>query len=304
MSLANLIQESFFDKVFTLQEVYQAIPDKPQTTIRGRIYDNLGIKFEKISRGLFRTIKGKNQCIVIEGDGRDLSILEDNSITAIITDHAWDSKANKGGNRNFASEYNTFTYELSDFKEKARVLKDGCFLVEILPAENESNFEYLYEIKKMAQECGLNYYACVDWKKGSFVSNTGRKSKNTESVMFFSKGKARNLRIDVKKTKATGEVHYMSGTNGMLPTCFDVEPVPKNRKIHQSEKPVALFEQIIGYITKDGENGVILDQGAGSGAVGEAALNKNFNCILIEILKENVKKIVNRLSAVRYCSQI
>jgi len=34
-----------------------------------------------------------------------------------------------------------------DFKEKARVLKDGCFLVEVLPAENENNYEYLYQIK-------------------------------------------------------------------------------------------------------------------------------------------------------------
>ena len=38
-----------------------------------------------------------------------------------------------------------------DFKEKARVLKDGCFLVEVLPAENENNYEYLYQIKKYAK---------------------------------------------------------------------------------------------------------------------------------------------------------
>ena len=85
---------------------------------------------------------------VINGDGRDLSFLEDGSIDCIITDHPWlDEKANKGGNRNFA-KYDTFEYTLEDFKEKARVLKDGCFLVEMLPAENATNFDYLYKIKK------------------------------------------------------------------------------------------------------------------------------------------------------------
>ena len=69
------------------------------------------------------------------------------------------------------------------------------------------------------------YYSKVTWKKGSFISNTGRKAKNTQDVMIFSKGKARNMRLDKKKTAATGQLSYMSGCNGMLPTMFDVQPV-------------------------------------------------------------------------------
>ena len=37
-------------------------------------------------------------------------------------------------------------------------------------------------------------------KKGTFVSNTGRKAKNTQDIMIFSKGKARNMRYDKKRT--------------------------------------------------------------------------------------------------------
>ena len=44
--------------------------------------------------------------------------------------------------------------------------------------------------------------------------------------------------------------------------------------------------------TYEGE--VVLDSFAGSGAVGEAALNLKRNCILIEILKENIQKIKKR----------
>ena len=51
--------------------------------------------------------------------------------------------------------------------------------------------------------------------------------------MIFSKGKARNMRFDKKKFDMTGEKHYMSGCNGMLPTMFDVQPVARKNKIHQ-----------------------------------------------------------------------
>ena len=137
------------------------------------------------------------------------------------------------------------------------------------------------------------YYAKVAWKKGTFISNTGRKAKNTQDVMIFSKGKARNMRIDKKKTDATGRLAFMSGCNGMLPAMFDVQPVPKKCKIHQSELPLLLCEQILQYVTYEGE--IVLDSFAGSGVVGEAALNLKRNCILIEILKENIDKIKNRL---------
>lgn len=231
--------------------------------------------------------------VLMEGDGRRLGMLKNESVDCIITDHPWkDPISNHGGNRSFA-DYECFFYTLEDFQEKARVLKHGCFLAEFLPAENESNYEYLYQIKRMAKESGLDYYCKVSWKKGKFLSNTGRKAKNTQDIMIFTKGKARNLRLDAKRTKETGRPCYMSGAAGMLPAMFDVEPVPRNQKIHQSELPVALCEQLLEYLTKDGE--VILDQFAGSGAIGAAALRKGRRCILIEKMHENVEKIRIRL---------
>lgn len=149
MSLADKIFTCFKGvERFTLKEAYEKYSDKPAETIRARIYDNLGVKFKRIAKGIYCTVESEDEkCIVLEGDGRDLSIIEDNSIDCIFTDHPWlDIKSNKGGTRAFAV-YDCFKYTLDDFKEKARVLKDGCFLVEVLPAENENNYEYLYQIK-------------------------------------------------------------------------------------------------------------------------------------------------------------
>ena len=101
MTLGDTIMNLFLGKDFTLEEAYKAIPEKPKTTIRGRIYDNLGIKFEKINRGIYRAIDKDSECIVIEGDGRDLSFLKDESIDCIMTDHPWDNKkSNIGGEEN------------------------------------------------------------------------------------------------------------------------------------------------------------------------------------------------------------
>ena len=106
------------------------------------------------------------------------------------------------------------------------------------------------------------------------------------------------MRIDKKKSDILGETAYISGTNGMLSTMFDVQLVSKKDRIHQSEMPLSLCEQILNYVTYERE--VILDQFAGGGTVGEVDLNLKRNCILIELIKENVDKIKERLGSKVY----
>ena len=283
-------------KDFTMPEAYKAVEsagiEAKKPSIRARVYEAVdkGI-LKKIAKGVYSNNK---DCLLIQGDGRDLSFIPDGSIDAIITDHPYDIKAaNNGGDRHFAT-YDCFKYTQKDFDEKARVLKDGSFLVEFLPEESALNYEYLYEIKKMAEAAGFKYYAKVAWKKGDFVSNCGRKSKNTEDVMIFSKGEPRALRVDAKKDKAEpGIKHFMKGCNGMLPTTFDYAKPAKKDMLHQAEKPVELLEAIINYVTQEDE--VILDQFAGSGVLGAAAMATGRRSILIELASEFVEKIKNRL---------
>ena len=133
--------------------------------------------------------------------------------------------------------------------------------MEFLPEENGDNYEYLYQVKAMAKESGFEYYAKVAWRKGTFVANTGRKAKNTEDILFFSKGRARDMRPDAKKDKAEPEIkHYMSGAKGMLPTAFDIQPISKVERIHQSEKPVELLKQILMFIPNGADREAIYVQ--------------------------------------------
>lgn len=310
----NLFEYFIDSEQFSIQEATDLVKnvknmDVNNESIRARIYEGVdrGI-FQKVTRGVYKVTRQledkESSCLLINGDGRDLSMIKDHSVDGIITDHPYDlQKALSGGNRKFAT-FELFRYESKDFKEKQRVLKDGAFLVEFLPEESEVNYEYLYEIKKMAKENGLKYFAKVPWKKGNFVSNTGRKSKNVEDVMIFSNGEPRNLKLDAKKNLAVAkennldikgkssyeirdmlqennlDVYYMKGTSGMLPTVFDYQPKNSKDKIMEAEKPVELIEEIIEYISKPYET--LLDQFAGSGNFVVACYNKNRNSIAIE----------------------
>lgn len=292
-NIVTTLYDLFNTTSFTLKEAYEACPTMKPPSVRARIYENIGVKFKKIDRGVYQTLIGEDTTILVEGNGRQLNTLKNNSIDLILTDHPWsDPKSNKGGNRDF-TKYDTFRYTLNDFKQKYDVLKEGAFLVEMLPSENANNYEYLHHIKTLAKDAGFEYYAKVPWKKGNFIANTGRSSKNTEDVMIFSKGKARKLKPNTKKIKATGETHHkMSGASQMLPTIFDFEPPSKKQRLHQSEKPVALCETLINLLTLPNE--IVLDQFAGSGVVLEAATNINRRAIGFEIYTPFINKIKNR----------
>ena len=175
----------------------------------------------------------------------------------------------------------------------------------------------MYEIKKLAQENGFKYFAKVPWKKGNFISNTGRKSKNVEDVMIFSNGEPRNLKLDAKKNLAIAnqnnldvkgkssyeirdmlqennlDVCYMKGTNGMLPATFDYQPKNIKNKVMEAEKPVELIEEIIEYISKPYET--LLDQYAGSGNFVIACYNKDRNAVAIEKDSEMFEKMKDNI---------
>ena len=146
------IQATLFDyfqdtEYFSIQEANELVlehqnRDVNTESIRARIYEGVekGL-FERVGKGLYTVTRtdaqGKeNTCLLINGDGRDLSIFSSNSVDAIITDHPYDTKKSlKGGNRDFA-DYELFQYNEQDFKEKQRVLKlsvpvqKGVFVVD------------------------------------------------------------------------------------------------------------------------------------------------------------------------------
>ena len=67
MTLADKIFCCFKEcSSFSLKEAYEQNADKPQETVRARIYEKIGSKFERVAKGVYRTIGNENeQCVIL-----------------------------------------------------------------------------------------------------------------------------------------------------------------------------------------------------------------------------------------------
>lgn len=291
------------NKEMILQEIYSMFSNEKKSTCRGRLNEAVKQGFVKrTAEGTYKLIgeliaNDESVLVVINGDGRKMKEIEENSVSLLLSDHPWlDLKSNKGGNRSFDGSYadTSFNYTQEDMDVKYSKLKSGAFLVEVVAEENANNFRYIYQIKDMALKAGFEYYACVDWHKEGFIANTGRKSKETEQILIFSKGKSRSLRLDKKKIlQGDGEEYYMSGAAEMLPTRFSYPPAKRNEKIHSAEKPIALYEKIITLLTKRDE--VVVEQFGGSCNAGAAILKTGRIGVIYELIKETYQKGLERV---------
>lgn len=99
------IQMTLFDyfqdaECFSLKEAVacvEQVKEVKEPSIRARIYEGIekGL-FSRVAKGVYTVTKEQDgeevTCMLVQGNGRDLSFLKDDSIDAIITDHAYDLK--------------------------------------------------------------------------------------------------------------------------------------------------------------------------------------------------------------------
>ena len=93
---ATLFDYSQDTEYFALQEAEEHVLDHQKRdvnvpSIRARIYEGIekGL-FERVGKGLYTVIRTdeqgrENKCLLINGDGRDLSFIPSNSVDALIT---------------------------------------------------------------------------------------------------------------------------------------------------------------------------------------------------------------------------
>lgn len=239
---------------------------KYKNIIKNPIYigsENKGLSL--IDDDCFLYTSENNSGIIFQKDSLMLDELENDSVHLILADHPYPIVS--GTNRNFNSNYieHTLKYTQDHFNQKARILKEGGFLVEFLPELKENNTGYIAMILDMAKKAGFNFYVKIPWYKaelrdGKLIDGSafvGRKAV-LEEVYIFSKGTPRKLRF-----RKQGNVsRYESGAKIMFPAIFMIPTKIPKKRIHKAEKPEALFETLINSLTNEGE--VVLDQFAGS----------------------------------------
>jgi site-specific DNA-methyltransferase (adenine-specific) len=133
------------------------------------------------------------------------------------------------------------------------------------------------------------------WEKstgGGFLNANRQPLKRHENILIFSKKQSIYNPLKTKgnpyskKSSPGGETIHDPTVAGWV-TENDGSRYPtsilkfsKDRGLHPTQKPVALFEYLIRTYTN--ENDLVLDNCAGSGTTGVACQNLNRNCILIE----------------------
>ena len=128
----------------------------------------------------------------------------------------------------------------------------------------------------------LKYNPQFQDRKGSGLKRVlcGYKS-NTVSGEFLGKIKTTLKGRKYPEKRNPGSVQYFNNRE-------------KERGLHPTSKPVALFEYLIKTYTDEGD--LVLDNCAGSGTTGVACIRTNRNYILIEKEPEYIKIIKERLN--------
>ena len=103
-----------------------------------------------------------------------------------------------------------------------------------------------------------------------------RKQSETNSKQLSEKRKEAGLNVEFFKSSSVYE------KDKLLPRSVQYfsRDIPKGGTLHPTQKPVALFEYLIKTYTNEGD--LVLDNCAGSGTLGIAAINTKRNYILIE----------------------
>lgn len=291
MTLANKIKNQVKDMPsFTMESLYKMFPDEKKTTIRGRVYDDLlanGV-LKREGKGIY-SFTGSNgeRGVIMNGDARDLKEINSESVDLIIADHPYEIAQGRGRSFNSTYKDSTFEYELSDFQEKARVLKSGSFLIEFLPEMKETNLDYLIKVISIARESGFKFYGKVPWFKaeirnGKLIDsspNVGRKGV-MEEIYIFSKGSPRSMR----ERKQGSKTQLEKGAKNILPAVYMEAPIHPSKRIHKAEKPTGLIQKLIENFSNEKE--VVLDQFAGSLVTFMTALKMKRKAIAIELNQE------------------
>lgn len=201
--------------------------------------------------------------IIIDDCMNVFKTIQDNSIDLVCTDPPY--KKVQGGCTNHAvrlsgatqkdmAEGRFFKENIIKFEEWMpevyRVLKDGthCYIF--------SDDRNLNDILTIGKKCGFKLLNILIWKKTKHCPNRYY-LKNSEFIVLFRKGKARNINN--------------MGTFQVL------EFANVEHKIHPAQKPYDLIQCLI--LNSSSENELVLDPFAGS-------------CVVEEVCKENNRKSI------------
>ena len=216
---------------------------------------------------------------VFLGDCFDiLKTIEDKKVDLILTDPPYAISKDSNFHRSDIERFNIVNHDFGDwdiqidlvnlFKEFHRVLRKGGTLITFY------DIWKCNEIKEAALKSGFRQPRVGQWVKNNPPPVNSKWNYLTNSIeYFFTFSKGSNI---------TFNSNYDNGI-------YRHPLVHGKERFHPTQKPVALFEELI--LKHSNEGDLILDPFAGSGVTGVSCKNSNRRYLLIEKEEEYYCKI-------------
>lgn len=269
MTLIEAIREFFKVKQgpVSVQDLYAALPDQLEHSIRARVYERLGKEFTRIGKGLYLATSGEAACVVVQGDALEtVKELPARSVDALITDppYSWlqthvELHTTTRPRMRWGYEKKEVDRELG--LELYRVLKGGAHAFFFVPAESRVTRPHIERFIATLEGCGFTFNKRFIWDRVMLGMGYNGRARY-EGILFMSKGPRRKpCDLAIPDLIVERQAHHC------------------HRK-HPNEKPVGLLEKLLRFSTKAGE--LALDCFAGSLNLGRAAIAIGRNALCIE----------------------
>ena len=264
MSLRQRILDIFKveGKKMSMQELYTKFPDIAQTTIRGRVYENVGKGITKLGKSLYIS----SEAIVEHGNTMEIvdnMISQGDLFDCIFLDIPYDAAGQKGGNRDLFSCDKISPTEFGDLIGKLELmLKDDTspllFMFTSGKTSKAAHDRYMTQFNRSSLKmCTRTGSYTKLWSTGNRM-NMGKYLMPTEHIYIFSKS------------------GYVGNLNQWI---LDFQEVP-NLKEYPSAKPYPMIKKLIEQATQIGD--WVLDPFGGSGKVLKACKELKRMCHIID----------------------
>lgn len=222
-----------------------------------------------------------------QGDCLDfIPALADGSIDLILTDPPYSSGGLFAGDRRqstgvkYADNKYHGAYDLDDFSgDNMDQRSFTAFMRELFARVRPKmkpgaiagafcDWRNLPAMTDAIQMGGLVWRGIAVWNKGATRNQPGRYRADCEYLIWGTNGP-----------------RALAGPGlQAVPGCYNIPSVPSARRLHQTEKPLALMRALMA-VLPPGE-GVVFDPFMGSGSTGEAAINEGHDFVGCEIMPQ------------------
>jgi len=298
VSLVQRLLTLLADGPASLEDLYQALPRYRPHSVRARLSEHTGrggYYFERVARGVYTAQARQARVLVIVGDAWELiTETPDDTIDLVICDPPYTAIDHHfHGTTRSRNQRGGFMFETRDLdifmvSQIARVLKSekrngknsgGAYCFIFAPALAGDTVSHLWELLNVLEQAGLRFYRAWPWDKQVIGMGYAGRAQH-ELVLVCGRGPKKLKPFDL----SIPDVHRVEwDPNGYVlgrPDIVSVRRIPSARRVHECQKPAALIEVLVRFATQPGD--VVLDPFAGSGVVGQVALDLGRHAILLE----------------------